>query len=164
MSASPSLVLLRKRGRKMRGKRANRVTPAEIKSLLADVDAVPISRQLPIELRSQLRTLLTKISRRLAYLDRLQVRRASRMSSLQGQLANGRRLAATRDIDAQLAWLLDRKHQGKNVHAMAQGKRTAAKLGVEHYRRIGLIGAAVRWERERAKKAQADREPAPTDQ
>lgn len=70
------------------------------------------------------------------------------------QVANGARLARCRDADNALDYLLNRQaHRSRNLYAMAQGKRTFLKLGVEHYQRIGKLGAQVRWQRERERKA-----------
>lgn len=66
----------------------------------------------------------------------------------------GLRFARTRDLNEQLAWLLNRRaFSSRNLYAMAQGKRTALKLGSAHMAEIGRKGAQVRWDRERARKA-----------
>lgn len=62
------------------------------------------------------------------------------------QRDQGARLARCHDTDQTLAWLLNRRaHRNRGLYAMAQGKRTAAKLGAGHYSDIGKLGAMRRW-------------------
>lgn len=156
MPASPSVQRLNLRAKRHRLNRANRVSVADILALIDSIKDVANRRQWPADLLSHYGTMLSKIANRMRYIERLNARRAIRLNVIQWQLDAGARLARTRDLNEELAWLLNRQHRNRNLYAMAQGKRTLAKLGVEHYRRIGKLGAQVRWDRERALNRAAD--------
>ena len=109
----------------------------EIDRLLLAIDAIKPSPRLPADLLSDYRSVLRKLKRWALHMKRLDSRRTARMHFMRWRIRNGAMLAETHDIDKQLAWLLDRKHRGGNVHAMALGK----------------LGAAARWGKHRERKA-----------
>ncbi len=87
------------------------------------------------------------------HVKRLDARRSARQKVTDWRLRQGARLADTAHRDATLAWLLHATNRGLNVHAVAHGKRIAAKLGVQHYKTIGKLGADARWKKHRERKA-----------
>ena len=113
-------------------KRVNSPIP-QVDKLIQAVDAIHPSPRLPADVLSDYRSTLRKLKRWAIHIKRLNVRRDAMATTIKWQLRNGARLAQTHDIDKQLAWLLDRKHRGGNVHAMALGK----------------LGAAARWHKPR---------------
>jgi hypothetical protein len=122
----------------------------QLEALIRAIDALGPSPRLPADLLSEYRSALRNLVRRAKHIERLNARRSAYLTITKWRVRLGVRLADTYNLDQQLAWLLDRQKTGRNVHAMAQGKRTFAKLGREHYVRIGKLGAAARWHRERA--------------
>lgn len=150
MPASPSKERLESR---IYRKRLRPIKP-QVDALLKAIDAVAIQRDWPADLRSEYRTVLKNLARKALHLERLDARRMARLNILKWKVQQGARLADTYNLNQQLAWLLNRKaHRNRNLYAMAQGKRTLAKLGIEHYRRIGKLGAQARWDRERGGRA-----------
>lgn len=150
MAASPSL---RARARR-RLKPTNRVSIKPISDLIITLRSLQVRSRVPADLLSEYASQVKKAIKRLHYLERLSFRRAGRLNMIRWQVANGARLARCRDADNALDYLLNRQaHRSRNLYAMAQGKRTFLKLGVEHYQRIGKLGAQVRWQRERERKA-----------
>ena len=109
-------------------KRVPPVAP-QVQALIQAIKAIEPSPRLPADVLSDLRSCLRNLARRARHVERLDARRSALLTTIKWQLRNGARLAQTYDIDKQLAWLLDRKHRGCNVHAMALGK----------------LGAAARW-------------------
>jgi hypothetical protein len=149
MPASPTFERLRPHARRHHLKPAKIITDSEIKDLLHAIQTVQISPRLPADVLSDLRSFVKKVGKRLKYIEQWKARTSAKLHVIQWQRDAGLRLAQTRDLNNQLAWLLNRRaHRNRNLYAMAQGKRTLAKLGVEHYRRIGKLGAQVRWQRE----------------
>lgn len=130
----------------------HRLKPPRLVNFQQTIDllnSIKIPSRLDAGSISQLRATIKKAAKRLRYLERMNGRFRARLRVTSWRIDNGARLAETRDLNAQLAWLLN----GQCRYATAQGKRTFLKLGVEHYQRIGKLGAQVRWQRERERKA-----------
>ena len=116
----------------------------QLSAFISVVESLPVERSWSLDVKSHYRTVLRNLIRKARHIERLDARRCARVSYLDWQLANGKRLASTAECDAQLAWLLNRG-KTRNVHAQAMGKRVSLKYGREHYSRIGKLGAQRRW-------------------
>jgi hypothetical protein len=156
VTASPSIERLRhqaerlsQRAHRHRLKPAKLIRDNEIKDLLHAIETVPVPRRLPPDVLSQLRSLLKKVAKRLRYIEQWKTRYAAKFNVIQWQRNAGAKLAQTRDLNAQLAWLLNRQHRNRNLYAMAQGKRTSLTLGSAHMAAVGRQGAMRRWHPER---------------
>jgi hypothetical protein len=140
MAATPSIRRLKSR---VYRKRVPSPIP-KINALLHALEEIRPSRRLPADLLSEYRSTIKSLRQWALHVKRRDARRNAVHHTIQWQLAAGARLAQTRDRNATLAWLLN-VPKGRNVHAVAHGKRIAAMLGVEHYKTIGKLGAAAKW-------------------
>lgn len=163
MAASPSLIRLRKRSRRSRLKPVRRVSTKEIAALISKLKALPKGSRVPADLLSVYGTEVRKVIARLGFLEKLNARRAGRLNMIQWQRDNGLKLARCRDANALLGHLLNRQaHRSRNLYAMAQGKRTALKLGSAHMSAIGKLGAAARWHKSAHTSPTTEEKPAQT--
>ena len=144
----PTLPSLKHRASRL-DKRVKRVDYQAFDTLIARLKSLQVGSRVPADLLSDYASQVRKVILRLKRLEQLHHRTSARLNITQWRIDQGARLARTRDLNAQLAWLLN----GQCRYATAQGKRTFAKLGVEHYQTIGKLGAQVRWQRERERKA-----------
>ena len=144
MAASPSLSRLKSR----RSRHRLKSLAPQFNALIQALDAIQPTKRLPLDTLSLLRSTVRNARRYAQELVRRNARREANYQFIRWQRNNGIRLAQTRNLNAQLEWLLNRQHRGRGLYAMAQGKRTFQKLGREHYVRIGKLGAAKRWHKD----------------
>lgn len=122
--------------------------------MLAALEAIPIQRNWPMDVKSECRALIRKARKWAIHAERLDARRSAQLNMIKWRIRAADRIGNHRDLNEHLAYLLNRKaHASRNLYAMAQGKRTFLKLGVEHYKSIGRLGAERRWQIHRLVKA-----------
>ncbi len=141
--------------KRLRPKRVPKVYLREIQRLIAEVKAMPKDRRIDAAQFSLYLTLKRKLLRRLGYLEHHTVTLGARLTAFRYRAAQGQFMLSSRDPARILSTLIGRRCGSRNVHAMAMGKRTALKHGSAHMAEIGRKGAAVRWAKERERKALA---------
>ena len=125
----------------------------QIEAVIRAIEALKPCPRFPADVLSQYRSALRNLAKRARHVEILNRRRDAQATIIKWQRTQGLRLAQTRDRNATLAWLLGIQDARLNVHAVAHGKRIAAKLGVQHYKTIGKLGAESRWKKHRERKA-----------
>jgi hypothetical protein len=137
MATLPSLQTLKRRAHS----RLKPLRRLNIQATINQLEAIRIGPRISADDLSEIRTIIKKALERLRYSDKYNSRLIARNRMTRWRIDNGARLAQTTQLDDLAAWLLGRRQ----ASAYAQGKRTLAKLGREHYVRIGKLGAAARW-------------------